>query len=116
MKVTINNVDDIKFIYDFKNRSLQDSKNLLISLLIDIAGLNALLDNDNKSDKQIFIDYENKHTEYSPERVDPCPDYYGTFTLRFENDPSEKIGPNMDIDDLDTMICGLYNFVEYQPK
>ena len=116
MEVTIDNVDDIKFIYSFKNRSLAESKNLLTSLLIDVKGINALLDNDNKSDKQIFIDYENKHTEYSPERIDPCPDYYGTFTLRFENYPSEKIGPNMDLDDLDTMICGLYNFVEFQPK
>jgi hypothetical protein len=116
MKVTTNNVDDIKFIYDFKNRSLQESKKLLISLLIDIADINALLIIDNKSNKQIFIDYENEHTEYSPERTDPCPDYYGTFTLRFENDSSEKIGPNMDINDLDTMICGLYNFVEFKPK
>ena len=34
MKVTFDNVDDIKFIYDFKNRSLRESKNLLIALLI----------------------------------------------------------------------------------
>ena len=47
MKVTIDNVDDIKFIYDFKNRSLKESKNLLISLLVDIAGMNALLIDDN---------------------------------------------------------------------
>ena len=116
MKVTTDNIGDIKFIHDFEYRSLQESKNLLISLLIDVKGLNALLINDNKSNKQIFIDYENEHTEYSPERTDPSPDYYGTFTLRFENDPVEKIGPNMDLDDLDTMICGLYNFIEYQPK
>lgn len=116
MKVTIDNIDDIKFIYDFKNRNLEESKNLLTSLLIDIAGLNALLINDNLSDKQIFIDYENEHTEYSPERTDPCPDYFGTFTLRFENDSSEKIGTNMDLDELDTAIFVLYNFVEFQPK
>ena len=116
MKATIDNIKDIKFIYSFTSKSLEESKNLLTSLLIDVAGINALLINDNKSDKQIFIDYENDHTEYSPERTDPCPDYYGTFTLRFENDPSEKIGPNMHLDDLDTMICGLYNFVEFQPK
>ena len=116
MKVTIDNIKDIKFIYSFTSKSLEESKNLLASLLIDVAGINTLLDNDNKSSKQNFIDYENKHTEYSPERTDPCPDYYGTFTLRFENDPSETIGTNMHIEDLDTIICVLYNFIEFQPK
>ena len=114
MKVTVNNVDDIKFIYDFKNRSLQESKNLLTSLLIDVAGMNALLDNDNKSNKQIFIDYENKHTEYSPERTDPCPDYYGTFTLRFENKPYETVGGVMDLNELDTVLCALIDFIEFR--
>ena len=109
MKVTVDNVDDIKFIYDFKNRSLKESKNLLISLLVDIAGMNALLIDDNKSDKQIFIDYENKHTEYSPERTDPCPDYYGMYRLWQGN---KTLGIEMDLEVLDYVLAVLNDIFE----
>ena len=101
---------------NYKDYVPKKDQNLFDALLMDLLILNRLLVDQGDAYRQLYFDIETNHTSYSPERTDPCPDYYGTFTLRFENDPSEKIGPNMDLDDLDTMICGLYNFVEFQPK
>ncbi len=115
MKITNENIKDINFFAGNTN-TVGYCQRLLEVLLVDLAALNVLLIANHEEYRLLYIDYENEHTEYSPERTDPCPDYYGTFTLRFENDPSEKIGPNMELDDLDTMICGLYNFVEFQHK
>lgn len=56
----------------------------------------------------IELDWIDKHTEYSPERVDPCPDYYGMYRLIQGN---KTLGVEMDIDTLDTCLCLLYNFV-----
>jgi hypothetical protein len=64
----------------------------------------------NYIDKELHIDWQDYHNEYSPERVDPCPDYYGCY--RLYND-LQFVGVEMDIDTLDTVICTLYNiFVE----
>ena len=53
----------------------------------------------------------NEHTEYSPERTDPCPDYYGMFRLLFENNPV-NVGGEMDIDQLDMTLFILNEFEE----
>ena len=105
MKVTKDTLKEIKYIN--KYQSLQKGIEYLESLLEDIKDFNSIVE----PNKRIFIDYYNDHTEYSVERVDPCPDYYGYFTLRFENKPNEKIGEEMDIFELDTVICSLYDFV-----
>ena len=112
MKVTHENIKDINYIAGY-NKSIETGKNLLDSLLIDLNELNNELINRGESYKQIYIDIFTEHTIYSPERTDPCPDYYGYLTLRFENDPSEHVGLEMDLDTLDDVICSLINFIEY---
>ena len=67
-------------------------------------------------ENSMFIEYENAHTVYSPERTDPCPDYYGCFTLRWENEPSETIGDFMTLDELDTVLCALNDVLERKNK
>lgn len=112
MKITQENIKNIKYIYDWN--SLDRAKNYLESLLIDLVELNNELDNKGESYKKLYIDYEDKHTEYSPERTDPCPDYYGQFRLRFENKPSETVGDIMTLEELDTVLCALVNFIQFK--
>jgi len=112
MKVTIDNIEDIKYIEGYS--SITIAQGILRSLLIDIDLLNELLENKGEAYRQVYIDYEDKHTEYSPERTDPCPDYYGMFTLRFVKNPYEIIGDVMTLNELDSSICLLINFIEFK--
>ena len=73
-----------------------------------------LFEINSKLDKEIYIDWNNEHTEYSPERVDPCPDYYGTYTIRYDKDST--IGSEMDIETLDNSLFLLYDFVNFMKK
>lgn len=95
MKIDFNNYKNVP----------EKERNLIFALLFDIEDINKL------SKKQIYIDWQDFHNEYSPERTDPCPDYYGYYTIRDEYLPSEIIGVEMTIDDLDLALCTLYNFV-----
>ena len=91
-------------------------KRLLDSLLLDVEELNNELDNCNQDWKKVYIDYQDWHNEYSSERVDPCPDYYGYYFLKFENDESESCCTEMTIHELDIVLCALINLVEYNKK
>lgn len=77
----------------------------LISGLID-----GLKDVNKYSDKKMYIDWQDYHDEYSPERVDPCPDYYGYYTLRFEGMEEETVGTVMTPNELDSAICILFSY------
>lgn len=112
MKVTKETIKDIKYVMGYHD--IRIAHNILESLLIDITELNQVLDDRHESYRKIYIDYEDKHTEYSPERTDPCPDYYGLFTLRFEKNHYETIGDVMTLNELDTTICALVNFTEFK--
>lgn len=111
MKITKDNLKEIKKINDNINI------NYLESLYIDLIELNNELENKNLSHKKLYIDiqdYHDDYEEYSPERLDPCPDYYGYFTLRFENNPSEYIGDYIvDLSELDSILFALVEFIEY---
>lgn len=100
MKITIDN---------YKIVSKKDH-NLLYSLLIDLDEINNILES--KGYDKIYIDYIDSHTEYSPERTDPCPDYYGMYKLYSISNKNESIGIEMTIDDLDMILCTLINFTE----
>lgn len=120
MKVTFDNIKDIKYIEGYNkdygvdaNYTTVDGQKLLKSLLNDLYELNNLLIDKDESYREIYINYEDKHTEYSPERTDPCPDYYGMFTLRFVKNPYETIGDVMSLDELDNALCILINFTEF---
>lgn len=105
MKITTENINDLNISHS--------NKSLLKALLIDIEELNNLVDNVNQDYKKLYIDFQDWHNEYSEERTDPCPDYYGCYTLRFEKNPNETCGVEMDIEMLDTVICSLVNYVEF---
>ena len=115
MKVTFDNIKKVDYFirnceeeYDYETGQL-----MLKSILTDLNELNELLINQNQSYKQLYLDWQDYHNEYSPERTDPCPDYYGLFTLRFENKPYETVGGIMDLNELDTVLCALVNFIEF---
>ena len=112
MKVTKETIKNIKYVEGYHNINV--AHNILDSLLIDIAEINLMLEKNNQSYKKIYIDYEDKHTEYSPERTDPCPDFYGLFSLRFEKNHYETAGDMMMLNELDDAICVLSNFVEFK--
>jgi len=100
MKITVDN---------YKIVSEKDQK-LLYALLIDLDEINNMLES--KGYDKIYIDYIDTHTEYSPEWTDPCPDYFGMYTLRSINNQYEIIGIEMTIEDLDMVMCTLINFIE----
>ena len=105
MKLTINN---------YKEYVQNKDCALFEALLIDLEELNQLLEDKNEDYCKLYIDFENEHTQYSPEWVDPCPDFYGLFSLRFEKNPCEIVGDYMTIEELDSIMCALINFTEFK--
>lgn len=97
---------------NFKN--IENNQGLLESLLIDLEELNQLLEDKDEAYRKLYIDYQDYHNEYSPERTDPCPDYYGMFSLRFEKNPYETVGDMMTLEELDNALFILINFVEFK--
>lgn len=100
MKVTYENIEELPI--DNKD------KVILKALLTDIDEIN----NTNLKDP-IYIDWEENHTEYSPERTEPCPDFYGTYSL-IRSTTKDKLGVEMDIDTLDIALCLLNNYIIYE--
>lgn len=80
-------------------------KNILLALLEDLKEINKF------SERNFYIDWQDYHNEYSPERTDPCPDYYGYYTIH-EDSTQDRLGTIMDLFDLDSTICFLYNLVD----
>lgn len=83
----------------------EKEQSLIKSLLIDLQEIN-----DSKLKPAIYIDWCNEHTEWSSERTEPCPDYYGTYTIRNSYN-NELIGVEMDLNTLDIVLCALNNYV-----
>lgn len=79
---------------------------LLEALLLDIESINRY------GNKKLFIDWQDFHDEYSCERTDPCPDYYGYYTVRVEGSEWDSIGLPMSIEGLDSALCTLCEYVE----
>ena len=104
MKLTLENCSEVV-----------PEKNVLLckALLRDVEEMNREL---LKDYNQIFINFQTEHTQYSCERTDPCPDYYGTYTIRFEKKPYEMVGVEMDINELDTTLCAIENFIRLSNK
>ena len=82
----------------------KEEQNLLSVLFDDLDEINQY------TEDILYIDWQDYHDEYSPERTDPCPDYYGYYTLRFENLPNETVGTVMTINDLDSTLCILFSY------
>ena len=81
-------------------------KGLLKALLLDIDDINKI-----NFKSPIYIDWQDFHNEWSPERTDPCPDYYGYYTLKSEALEGEIIGVEMTLGMLDDTLCALSNYV-----
>ena len=56
---------------------------------------------------RLEIHWEEYHTEYSPEWVEPCPDYYHTYSIRYADD-CESINDGLTVNELDNHMCTLY--------
>lgn len=89
---------------NFRNVIPLEEQVLFDSLLDDLEEVN--LYNEHK----LYLDWQDYHDEYSCERTDPCPDYYGYYTLRLENNPNETVGTVMTIQELDSALCILYSY------
>ena len=96
MIITVDNINECDI------QSVKDNKELLIALLSDLKEIN------NKTKNTYCIDVQEWHNEYSPERVDPCPDNYGYFSIIYND---EQLGDCMDINVLDNILFILYEFV-----
>ena len=78
MKITRENFKDfIKF------DNLFSKEDYVNSLLDDIDEMNRIIKSSNFVRKpELYIDIQLYHDEYSPERTDPCPDFYGFLSLK----------------------------------
>lgn len=83
-------------------------QNIIRVLLRDIDEINKYVGFTNK---YLWLSIETEHSEYSPERTDPCPDYYGFYRLHNSYD-NDTIGIEMTLEDLDSNLCTLLNFCE----
>lgn len=101
-------------LYKIHHNIPDNEKNIIHALYCDILELNNIIENNLGEDKCLHLHYQDWHDEYSEERVDPCPDYYGTYSLI--NDNGDRIGINMDIDTLDTVLCSLTDLMEHLYK
>lgn len=81
-------------------------KRLLKALLLDVEDINKM-----NLKPPIYVNWQDYHNEYSPEWTDPCPDYYGYYTLKNDTLEGEIIGVEMTIDMLDDVLCTLSNYV-----
>ena len=97
---------------NFRNVIPLEEQEHLNALFDDLEDVN--LYNKNK----LYIDWQDWHDEYSCERTDPCPDYYGYYRLKFQKNPNDCVCDVMTIDELDNALCILfsYNFLLYGEK
>lgn len=94
-RITLDNIGSFEFINS-------KDKTLLISLINDLTELNSYIGGN------FCIYVEDKHTEWSAERCDPCPDYYGYYMIGFDPDNNEYIGDYMDLNELDSALYILH--------
>ena len=89
---------------NFKKFVPKEEHDLLEALLKDLNDVNKY------HDKKLYIDWQDWHNDYSCERTDPCPDYYGMFRVRRE-DNNDYLGVEMTLRDLDISLCLLHNYL-----
>lgn len=97
---------------NYKEYVPEADQELFKSLLIDLSITNRILVEQGDSYRQLYYEIETNHTPYSPERTDPCPDYYGLYTIRFIMNPYETVGDYMTINELDNAMLILSNFID----
>lgn len=104
MKITEHNIDKLP----------AKDVDLVNALLTDIEEINNWQHvGGHSSEKDIYLDWQDFHNEYSPERTDPCPDYYGYYALmQLGEDGYETICDKMPIKDIDWLVCGILDHTQ----
>lgn len=106
--LTKDNIKDVE--YSVGCVSMEELPKLLESLLDEVDNINEMIkDIHGDMANLLSISWENEHTEYSPERIDPCPDDYGFFYIIKDG---ISVGDAMTIDQLDESLALLDDFVE----
>ena len=100
IQITLNN---------YKEIIPEKEQPLIKALLEDLTEINKIISFNTSN--YLWLSFEDEHTQYSPERTDPCPDYYGCYRLHNSYD-NDTIGLEMTIDELDMNLCTLINFCE----
>lgn len=98
MIITRENIDNVP----------EEERLLLNVLLDDLEAINA------EGAHEMCIDRQDFHNEYSAERTDPCPDFYGYYTLRDKNGTSGVIGDFMTLEGLDSALFLLNEYITFQ--
>ena len=105
----------MKLTFDnYKEYVPKTAHELFKALLIDLGEINQMLKDNGEEYRTLYIDIQTSHNEYSPERTDPCPDFYGTYSLRFERDERECAASEMELVDLDYVLSIIYSFIEFK--
>lgn len=89
------------------NKIPEKDRNIIKALMQDVEEINH---NASLHTKDIYINWIDEHTEYSPERTDPCPDFYGMYRIERGDD---YLGVEMTLEELDTALCLLHNYLIY---
>ena len=97
---------------NYKEYVPMEDQGLFEALLFDLEELNNLLADKDQKYRALYIDIQMEHDDYSCERTDPCPDYYGYYRLYCDKNPYNQIGIEMTIDELDSALCLLNEFTE----
>lgn len=106
--LTKENIKDVE--YSVGCVSMEELPKMLESLLDEVDNINEMIkDIHGDMANLLSIAWENEHTEYSPERTDPCPDDYGFFYIIKDG---ISVGDAMTIDQLDESLALLDDFVE----
>ena len=100
MKITKTNIEE--FYSD------KPEKELILRLIEEVEEINKMLFEITGKVKEIYIDIQNYHNKYSPERTDPCPDYFGYFSLM---NGGARIGDPMLLNELDNTLYILNDLI-----
>lgn len=94
MKVTKDNLDIIES---------ENDRTLVRLLLVELEeGINSRLSDHQK----IYITYELEHTDYSPEWVEPMPDFYHTYSI-CSDALDYTLADGLNVHELDAAVCCL---------
>lgn len=109
MKLTLDNFESILKKYKKDISSCEIS--MMHALLTDCIEYNT----SGVFPHEIEIHIITEHTKYSPEWTEPCPDYYGTYYIKYA-DVDDYIIDCLDIDRLDNAMFALCEAFEQLKK
>lgn len=99
MKLTLDNYTNVLKQFNMFNGS---QIGLIGAILCDAATYSS----NGAFPDELEIHIIDKHTQYSAERVDPCPDFYGMFLIKWASQ-DDTINDELTLYDLDNNMCTL---------